>query len=90
MAFTSPQGASAGGGGGARRPFFRRRKTCPFTGEGAPVIDYKDVRLLQRYVSERGKIVPSRITAVSAKKQRELANAIKRARFMGLLPYLIR
>ena len=89
MAFTSPQGASAGGGG-ARRPFFRRRKTCPFTGEGAPVIDYKDVRLLQRYVSERGKIVPSRITAVSAKKQRELANAIKRSRFMGLLPYLIR
>jgi small subunit ribosomal protein S18 len=79
-----------GGGGGGRRPFFRRRKTCPFSGTGAPKIDYKDVRLLQRYVSERGKIVPSRITAVSAKKQRELANAIKRARFMGLLPYLIR
>jgi small subunit ribosomal protein S18 len=56
----------------------------------APKIDYKDVRLLQRYVSERGKIVPSRITAVSAKKQRELAQAIKRARFLGLLPYVIR
>jgi small subunit ribosomal protein S18 len=79
-----------GGGGGGRRPFFRRRKTCPFSGTGAPKIDYKDVRLLQRYVSERGKIVPSRITAVSSKKQRELARAIKRARFLGLLPYVIR
>ncbi len=76
--------------GGARRPFFRRRKTCPFSGANAPKIDYKDVKLLQRYVSERGKIVPSRITAVSAKKQRELAQAIKRARFLGLLPYVIR
>jgi small subunit ribosomal protein S18 len=74
----------------SRRPFFRRRKTCPFTGSNAPAIDYKDVKLLQRYVSERGKIVPSRITAVSAKKQRELAKAIKRARFIGLLPYVIR
>ena len=55
----------------------------------APKIDYKDVKLLQRYVSERGKIVPSRITAVSAKKQRELAQAIKRSRFLGLLPYVI-
>jgi small subunit ribosomal protein S18 len=73
----------------ARRPFHRRRKTCPFSGEHAPKIDYKDSRLLGRYMSERGKIVPSRITAVSAKKQRELANAIKRARFLGLLPYLI-
>jgi small subunit ribosomal protein S18 len=73
-----------------RRPFFRRKKSCPFTGEGAPVIDYKDVKLLSRYISERGKIVPSRITAVSAKKQRELAQAIKRSRFLGLLPYVIR
>ena len=73
----------------ARRPFFRRRKSCPFTGEGAPKIDYKDVRLLQRYMSERGKIVPSRISAVSAKKQRKLAQAIKRARFLGLLPYVL-
>lgn len=76
--------------GQSRRPFFRRRKTCPFSGTSAPKIDYKDVKLLQRYVSERGKIVPSRITAVSAKKQRELAVAIKRARFLGLLPYVIR
>ena len=72
-----------------KRPFQRRRKTCPFSGEGAPKIDYKDIRLLQRYISERGKIVPSRITAVSAKKQRELARAIKRARFLGLLPYVV-
>jgi small subunit ribosomal protein S18 len=74
--------------GGARKPFFRRRKTCPFTGGNVPVIDYKDVKLLQRFMSERGKIMPSRITAVSAKKQRLLAQAIKRARFLGLLPYL--
>ena len=74
----------------ARRPFFCRRKTCPFSGDNAPKIDYKDVKLLQRYISERGKIVPSRITAVSAKKQRELAKAIKRARFMALLPYLVK
>ncbi len=76
--------------GGARRPFYRRRKTCPFSSDAAPKIDYKDVKLLQRFVSERGKIVPSRITAVSAKKQRELARAIKRARFLGLLPYVIK
>ena len=74
----------------ARRPFWRRRKTCPFSGANAPVIDYKDVKLLQRFVSERGKIVPSRITAVSAKKQRELAKAIKRARHLALMPYLVR
>ena len=74
----------------ARRPFFRRRKSCPLSGAGAPKIDYKDVKLLQRFVSERGKIVPSRITAVSAKKQRKVARAIKRARQLALLPYLVR
>src|SRR6187200_2101653 len=83
------RGGPGGGAGGGRRPFFRRRKTCPFSGNNAPKIDYKDVRLLTRFTSERGKIVPSRITAVSAKKQRELANAIKRARFLALLPYVI-
>jgi small subunit ribosomal protein S18 len=72
------------------RPFFRRRKSCPFAAKDAPKIDYKDVRLLQGFVSERGKIVPSRITAVSAKKQRELAKAIKRARHLGLLPYIVK
>ncbi len=71
-------------------PFFRRRKSCPFSAKDAPVIDYKDVRLLQGFMSERGKIVPSRITAVSAKKQRELAKAIKRARHLGLLPYIVK
>jgi small subunit ribosomal protein S18 len=73
----------------ARRPFFRRRKSCPFSGPNAPKIDYKDTRLLQRFISERGKIVPSRITAVSTKKQRELSRAIKRARYLGLLPYMV-
>lgn len=73
-----------------RRPFHRRRKTCPFSSDASPAIDYKDVKLLQRFISERGKIVPSRITAVSAKKQRELARAIKRARFLGLLPYVVK
>ena len=76
-------------GTAVRRPFFRRRKSCPFSGANAPKIDYKDVKLLQRFLSERGKMVPSRITAVSAKKQRELAKAIKRARYLGLIPYLI-
>ncbi len=72
-----------------RRPFFRRQKSCPFSGPHAPKIDYKDVKLLQRFISERGKIVPRRITAVSAKKQRELARAIKRARNIALLPFVI-
>ena len=87
---SAPTPGAPAAGGGARRPFFRRRKVCPFSGAGAPKIDYKDVKLLQRYVSERGKIVPSRITAVSAKKQRELARAIKRARFLALLPYVVK
>jgi small subunit ribosomal protein S18 len=74
----------------ARRPFFRGRKSCPFTGPNAPKIDFRDTKTLSRYISERGKIVPSRITSVSNKKQRELAKAIKRARFLGLLPYVIK
>ena len=73
-----------------KKTFFRRRKVCPFSGRNAPKIDYKDVKLLQRYVPERGKIVPSRISAVSARKQRELALAIKRARFLALLPYSVK
>jgi small subunit ribosomal protein S18 len=72
------------------RAFFRRRKTCPFSAKDAPRIDYKDVRLLSGFLSERGKIMPSRITAVSTKKQRELARAIKRARHIGLLPYIVK
>ena len=72
------------------RSYFRRRKTCPFSSSDAPRIDYKDVKLLQRFLSERGKIIPSRISAVSSKKQRELSTAIKRARFLALLPYRIK
>ncbi len=83
----APAGATGGAGGGGRRPFFRRRKTCPFNGIHAPKLDWKDIKLLGRYISERGKIVPSRISAVSTHHQRDLANAIKRARFMALLPY---
>ena len=74
--------------GNVKRPFFRRKKSCPFSGPNAPAIDWKDVKTMGRYLSERGKIMPSRITAVSQKKQRELAIAIKQARFMGLLPYV--
>ncbi len=83
-------GSTRGGSRGARRPFFRRQKSCPLSGPNAPKVDYKDVKLLQRFMSERGKIVPSRITAVSAKKQRELARAVKRARYLALVPYLLR
>ena len=72
---------------GARRPFFRRRKSCPFTGANAPKIDYKDSKLLMRYVSERGKIVPSRITGTKARYQRQLSTAVQYARFLALLPY---
>jgi small subunit ribosomal protein S18 len=71
-----------------KKAFFKRKKTCPFSGKNPQTIDWKDVKTLSRYVSERGKIVPSRITAVSNKKQRELAKAIKRARYMALMPYL--
>ncbi|RTZ72448.1 MAG: 30S ribosomal protein S18 [Gammaproteobacteria bacterium] len=67
--------------------YFRRRKYCRFTAEGITDIDYKDLNLLKQYVSESGKIVPSRITGTSAKYQRQLATAIKRARFLALLPY---
>ncbi|HHK2914610.1 TPA: 30S ribosomal protein S18 [Pseudomonas aeruginosa] len=67
--------------------FFRRRKFCCFTAEGVKEIDYKDLNTLKAYVSETGKIVPSRITGTKAKYQRQLATAIKRARYLALLPY---
>jgi len=67
--------------------FFRRRKFCRFTAEGVKQIDYKDLDTLKAYVSETGKIVPSRITGTKAKYQRQLATAVKRARFIALLPY---
>lgn len=67
--------------------FFRRRKFCKFTSEGTKQIDYKDLETLRAYVSETGKIVPSRITGTKARYQRQLATAIKRARFLALIPY---
>ncbi len=68
-------------------PFDNRKKFCPFSQPGSPSIDYKDIKMLSRYISEKGKITPSRITGVSAKKQKELSKAIKRARFLSLLSY---
>ena len=76
--------------GGGKRSKRRKPKVCMFCVEKIDHIDYKDVDKLRKYISERGKIVPSRITAVSQKKQRELAKAIKRARFLALLPYVVK
>jgi small subunit ribosomal protein S18 len=67
--------------------FYRRRKFCRFTADGIKEIDYKDLVLLKQYVSETGKIVPSRITGTKAHYQRQLSSAVKRARFLALLPY---
>ena len=66
---------------------FRRRKFCRFTAEGVKEIDYKDLDVLKQYITETGKIVPSRITGTKAKYQRQLATAVKRARYLALLPY---
>ena len=68
-------------------PFDNKRKFCPFSQPNSPSIDYKDIRLLSRYITEKGKIIPSRITGVSQKKQKELAKAIKRARYLSLISY---
>ncbi len=67
--------------------YFRRRKFCKFTAEGIETIDYKDLALLKQFVAENGKIVPSRITGTKARYQRQLAVAIRRARYLALLPY---
>ena len=66
---------------------FRRRKFCRFTADGVTEIDYKDINTLKQYIGESGKIVPSRITGTSAPYQRQLATAVKRARYLALLPY---
>lgn len=66
---------------------FRRRKYCRFTAEGVTEIDYKDIATLKSYITETGKIVPSRITGTAAKYQRQLSTAVKRARYVALLPY---
>ena len=80
-------GAGGGGGGGGNRSFSRRRKFCRFTAEGVKQIDYKDLSTLKQYITETGKIVPSRITGTKAFYQRQLSSAIKRARYLALLPY---
>jgi small subunit ribosomal protein S18 len=80
-------GAGGGGGGGGNRSFSRRRKFCRFTAEGVKQIDYKDLGTLKQYITETGKIVPSRITGTKAFYQRQLSSAIKRARYLALLPY---
>lgn len=80
---------SAGSVPVVRNVFFRRVRGCPLSGEGAPKIHYNDIELLSRYISERGRIIPSRISAICAKKQRELATAIKRARQLALLPFIV-
>lgn len=72
------------------KAYFQRRRGCPFSGPKAPKIDYKDVRLLGKYLSEYGKILPRHITGVCAEKQRELTQAIKRARMLSLLPYTVK
>ncbi|TKW60971.1 MAG: 30S ribosomal protein S18 [Blastochloris viridis] len=72
------------------KAYFQRRRGCPFSGPKAPKIDYKDVRLLGKYLSEYGKILPRHITGVCAEKQRELTQAIKRARMLALLPYTVK
>ena len=69
-------------------PFEDRKRFCAFSQKNSPIIDYKDTKLLSRYISEKGKITPSRITNVSSKKQKELAKAIKRARFLSLMSYM--
>ena len=68
-------------------PFEDRRKFCPFSQKNSPIIDYKDIKMLNRYVSEKGKIIPSRITNVSRSKQKDLSKAIKRARFLALMSF---
>ena len=68
-------------------PFEERKRFCPFSQPNSPQINYKDIKMLSRYISEKGKITPSRITNVSNKKQKELAKAIKRARFLALMSY---
>lgn len=88
MSFDATQSAGAPKEMGEKKAFFRRKRTCPLSEKGAPKVDYKDVKLLSRFISERGKMMPRRITSISAKKQRELSTAIKRARNLALMPYV--
>jgi small subunit ribosomal protein S18 len=85
-----PRPAGQGGGPGGGRKFFRRKKVCKFTVEKIDTISYRDVRLLQQFVSDRGKIIPRRLSGTSAPFQRKLTRAIKQARAIALLPYAAR
>src|SRR5580698_5038023 len=85
-----PQGPRPGGGPGGRGKFFRRKKVCKFCTEKIDAIPYRDVRLLQQFVAERGKIVPRRLTGVCTTHQRRLTRAIKQARNIALLPFAAR
>ena len=71
-----------------KRLFSRKKRSCPLSGENAPQVDYKNIKLLKKYTSERGRILPSRITSISAKKQRALKAAIKKARVLAMLPFV--
>jgi len=71
-----------------KRPYNFKKRSCPLSASGAPKVDYKNIKLLKKFISDKGKMLPSRITSVSSKKQRELSKAIKRARFLALLPYV--
>lgn len=71
----------------SKKQFFKKKRSCPFSGPNALKVDYKDLRLLQKFISDSGKMLPSRITSVSTKYQRHLSQAIKRARFLSLLPF---
>tara|TARA_B100001123_G_scaffold369887_1_gene431918 strand:+ start:1022 stop:1279 length:258 start_codon:yes stop_codon:yes gene_type:complete len=71
-----------------KRPYNFKQRSCPLSLPNAPKVDYKNIKLLKRFISEKGKILPSRITSVSTKKQRELSRAVKRARFLALLPFV--
>tara|TARA_B100000686_G_C16361196_1_gene747790 strand:+ start:425 stop:682 length:258 start_codon:yes stop_codon:yes gene_type:complete len=71
-----------------KRPYNFKKRSCPLSLTGAPKVDYKNIKLLKKFISEKGKILPSRITSVSTKKQRELSTAIKRARYLALLPFV--
>lgn len=82
-----PRNPEGGKGMTRKKVFFRRRKVCKFTAEGIEYIDYKDVKLLQQYILERAKILPRRISGTSARHQRMLATAIKRARHLALIPF---
>ena len=82
-----PRNSEGGKGATRKKVFFRRRKVCKFTAEGIEYIDYKDVKLLQQYILERAKILPRRISGTSARHQRMLAKAIKRARHLALIPF---